>query len=97
MGYHDYIKVNLLSYSLVNYNANQWYKADFLLDWEDDYAAFFIDGKFIANTWFYTRERDYQTKCDQKFIKALMLYTLTPGESSIFKDIRMCNEICPGT
>lgn len=97
MGYHDFIKVNLLSYSRLNYKAHEWYKVDFLLDWEEDYAAFFIDGKFIANTWFYTRERDLQTQCDQKFINALMLYTLTPGESSTFKDIRMCNEICPGT
>lgn len=58
MGYHDFIKVNLLSYSLLNYNADQWYKVDFVLDWEEEYAAFFIDGNFIANTWFYTRERD---------------------------------------
>ena len=26
-----------------------------------------------------------------------MLYTLTPGESSTFKDIRLCNDLCPGT
>ena len=26
-----------------------------------------------------------------------MLYTLTPGEVSVFKDIRMCNDLCPGT
>ena len=58
MGYHDFIKVNLLSYSLLNYNANQWYKVDFVLDWDESYAAFFIDGRFIANTWFYSRERD---------------------------------------
>ena len=58
MGYHDFIKVNLLSYSLLNYKADQWYKVDFVLDWDESYAAFFIDGKFIANTWFYTRERD---------------------------------------
>ena len=58
MGYHDFIKVNLLSYSNLSYAADQWYKVDFVLDWEAQYAAFFIDGEFIANTWFYTRERD---------------------------------------
>ena len=26
-----------------------------------------------------------------------MLYTLTPGESSVFKDIRLCTNLCPGT
>ena len=58
MGYQDYIKINLLSFSRVNYEADKWYKVDILLDWEEDYAAFFIDGDFVANTWFYTRERD---------------------------------------
>jgi hypothetical protein len=58
MGYYDYIKVNLLSYSRLPYKEDKWYKVDFLLDWSQEYAAFFIDGEFIANTWFYTRERD---------------------------------------
>ena len=35
MGYHDFIKVNLLSYSLLNYKADQWYKVDFVLDWDE--------------------------------------------------------------
>ena len=26
-----------------------------------------------------------------------MLYTLTPGESSVFKDIRLCTNLCPDT
>ena len=26
-----------------------------------------------------------------------MLYTLSPGETSTFKDIRLCDDLCPGT
>ena len=60
-------------------------------------AAYFIDNEFRANTLFYSYERDEQKKCDQKFINALMLYTLSPGETSTFKDIRLCPDLCPGT
>ena len=27
----------------------------------------------------------------------LMLYTLSPGSTSAFKDVRLCEELCPGT
>ena len=30
-------------------------------------------------------------------MNTLMLYTLTPGSTVAFKDVRLCNDICPGT
>ena len=49
------------------------------MDWGAEKAALFLDGEFIANTWFFTHERDKQTECDSRFVNALSLYTLTPG------------------
>ena len=40
------------------YSANQWYKVDILLDWRLENSALFLDGEFIANTKFYSVERD---------------------------------------
>ena len=40
------------------YSANQWYKVDILLDWGLENSALFLDGEFIANTQFYSAERD---------------------------------------
>jgi hypothetical protein len=36
-------------------------------------------------------------ECQESFVNSLMLYTLTPGSTVAFKDVRLCNEICPGT
>ena len=86
-----------MAFTGIPYDANTWYKIDILMDWDSEHAAFFIDGEYMANTLFFSQERDKQKKCDKSFANALMLYTLTPGETSAFKDIRMCNELCPGT
>ena len=58
MSFDENVKVNLLSYSLAQYEADKWYKIDMLLDWTENQAAFFFDGEFIANTKFFTKERD---------------------------------------
>ncbi len=60
MSYNDMIKFNLHNYSQVNYKADRWYKIDALLDWSDETAAFFVDGKYVANTIFFSKERDSQ-------------------------------------
>lgn len=54
------IKFNLHNYSEISYEADRWYKIDALLDWSDETAAFFVDGKYVANTIFFSKERDSQ-------------------------------------
>ena len=54
MGYNDQVKINLLMFSKISYEANRWYKIDLLMDWETENAAFFLDGKFVANTLFFS-------------------------------------------
>ena len=50
--------MNQLSYTEIDYLANQWYRIDVLLDWDDEEAAYFLDGHFVSNTLFYSYERD---------------------------------------
>ena len=44
---------------------------------------------------FYSLERDQQMACEETYVNMLQLYTLTPGSISAFRDIRLCNEMCP--
>ena len=97
LGYRELVRMNDLAYSKVYYKPDQWYKVDVLLDWTLHRAAFFIDNEFKASNDFYTRPRDKQKKCDLEFVNALLLYTLSPGQSSVFKDVRLCSDLCPGT
>ena len=43
---------------VMKYEANTWYKFDFIMDWDTQEVAFFIDGNFKAYLDFYTKERD---------------------------------------
>ena len=89
--------MNEIIYSQIGYSADQWYKIDVLMDWESSFAAFFIDNVLKAETDFFSAERDKAKKADVQFLIALHLYTLSPGETSYFKDIRLCTHLCPST
>ena len=91
------VKVNLWNYTKLPYDNDKWYRVDAFIDWEENWTAFFIDGVFLGNTLFYSYQRDEQLMCDESFVNALMLYTLTPNKSSSFKDIRLCEELCSGS
>lgn len=83
----------------MKYNANQWYQMDILLDWNESQIAFFIDGKFQLLTPFYSLERDKALKVAQcedegNSVNTLSLYTLTPGVTSSFRGVRVCEDFC---
>ena len=82
---------------VMKYEADQWYRFDFILDWENQEVAFFIDGVYKTKLSFYTKERDAQKACEETFVNMLMLYTLTPGSTAAFRDVRLCEDLCPGT
>ena len=72
---------------------------DILLDWTEFNVAFFIDGKYQLRTPFYSLERDKALKvaqCEEEgnSVNTLSLYTLTPGVTSSFRDIRICKGYC---
>ena len=97
MGFFDQMKFNLLNYSKVLYEDETWYKVDLLLDWDASDTAIFVNGEYINKAKFFSAERDNEKLCDKTFVNTLMLYSLSPGVESSFKDIRLCSELCPGT
>ena len=71
--------------------TNQWYKLDFILDWQNEKASFYLDGEFQAKFNFY-HGRDKQAGANAEAelyygADTLMLYTLSPGGSSTFANI----------
>merc|ERR1712060_420611 len=101
MGYYNQMKCNQANYMDQPYEADKWYKFDILLDWDEDKidskVAVFINGTYAQNTPFYSIDRDSLVNCDEAFVNTIMLYNLTPGSTSAFKDIRLCTDLCPGT
>ena len=97
MGYYNQFKLNKANYMDYQYEKEKWYKIDILLDWDEKEVAVFIDGIFIKKVAFYSLDRDELMKCGESFVNTLMLYNLTPGTITAFKDIRLCSDLCPGT
>ena len=60
-------------------------------------VALFLDGRYELMTEFYTKARDDQILCEERFVNSLMLYSLTPGVTSSFRDVRLCTGVCPDT
>lgn len=61
-----------------------------------------VNGKFETYALFYHGETLFADKDgfyepEYTGVDMLMLYTLTPGVTSSFKDIQICPDICPGT
>ena len=94
MGYYDQIKLNRANYMDYKYTKDKWYKIDVLLDWEAKETAIFVDGVFLQKVAFYSEEL---IDCQERWVDTLMLYSLTPGTRSAFKDIRLCTGLCEGT
>ena len=98
-GYYETFKINVKQFVDVKYEANRWYQLDILLNWEQNEVAFFIDGKYQLVTPFYSLERDKALKsagCEEEgnSVNTLSLYTLTPGVTSSFRDVRICKSLC---
>ena len=93
-GYYNQIKMNRANYMDYKYSKDRWYKIDVLLDWDKKETAIFVDGVFLQKVAFYTSEL---IDCKLSFVDTLMLYNLTPGTTSSFKDIRLCSDLCDGT
>ena len=98
MGYYQTFKINTEQFVDVKYNVDTWYQLDILLDWYDSQIAFFIDGKYRTMTKFYSFMRDEHLKgqCeDSQRVDTLSLYTLSPGVTSTFRQLRVCSQLCP--
>ena len=71
-----------------------------LLDWENNRTAMYINGTYQITMEFYHGQDKFVegTELDPKFQYAntLVLYTLSPGASSYFKDLKVCPDKCLG-
>ena len=67
---------------------------------KQQFVQIFIDGTFLAQEPFFNSERIGASNSRANKIKsanALMLYGLSPGAVSRFKDVKVCIERCPGS
>jgi hypothetical protein len=74
------------------------YKIDILLDWKTQRVALFVDNNWKKNASFYSKERDAKMGCTLKHaqvVNTVALYNLSPGTTSLFRDLRVCKDLCP--
>lgn len=95
-GWFNYMKLNTQS-MVKKFEKDTWYTINLILDYDNQRVSIYVstdDGapEPITSEVFFTKRT---TKLDS--VNALSIYGLTPGNTSRFRDIKMCNEICAGT
>ena len=75
-------------------------KVDMILDWEKNKTAMFINETYQITMDFYHGQSKFVegTELDPKFqyANSIALYTLSPGATSYFKDLKVCPDKCFG-
>jgi hypothetical protein len=98
-GYYDQMKMNTNYFFERPFKLEVWYKIDILLDWEKRSSALFVDNEFQILTPFFSANRDKILECQDINIvpvNTVSMYNLTPGSTSHFRDLRVCDEMCSG-
>lgn len=98
------MKINTNNFIEKPFKPDTWYKIDLLIDWTTRKVGLFVDNVFFIKEDFYSKERDKDLACnctkedlncwDDVGVNTLMLYSLTPGTTSFFRDVRVCEEFC---
>jgi hypothetical protein len=89
LGYFDYLKLNTQN-MLMKYEASKWFSIDLILDYDDQRASIYVNQQPLKSASFFTQRED---KLDSG--NALSIYGLSPGGTSKFRNIKMCESICP--
>lgn len=89
LGFFDYAKLNVQN-MLARYEASKWYAVDLVIDWDDQRVSIYVNGAGLKSESFFTQRKDKLESAN-----ALSIYGLSPNSISKFKDIRVCEEICP--
>jgi hypothetical protein len=78
----------------------EWMKVDMILDWNLNRTALYINETYQITMEFYhgTDKFVEGTELDAgyNYANTLVLYTLSPGATSYFKDLKVCTEKCIG-
>jgi hypothetical protein len=73
---------------------------DVILDWTNNKTALYINDKYQITMDFYHGQDKFVegTELDPKYetANAIVLYTLSPGATSYFKDLKVCPDKCFG-
>ena len=71
-----------------------------VLDWEKNKTALYVNEKYQITMDFYHGQDKFVegTELDPKYeaANAIVLYTLSPGATSYFQDLKVCPEKCFG-
>ena len=89
LGYFNYQKLNVQN-MLQKYDEDTWYTIDLILDYDEQRVSIYVDEKPIKSAEFFTQRK---TKLDSG--NAVSIYGLSPEGSSSFRNIQMCEKICP--
>ena len=90
MGFFHHLKLNTDS-MIKKFNPEEWMVVDMLIDWPMQTVSIYVDGDGVKSVPFFTKR---SPKVDS--VNALSIYGLTPGGISRFRNLRICNDICPG-
>lgn len=89
LGFFDYMKLNTQN-MLKKYEGDSWYRVDLILNFDEQRVSAYVNEKPLKSSSFFTQRKDKLVSGN-----ALSLYGLSPGSVSYFKNIRMCNTVCP--
>jgi len=73
-------------------------KVDILLDWDANKTTLYINNTYQITMDFYHGQDKFVegTEIDPGYAysNTLVFYTLSPGATSYFKDLKVCSQIC---
>lgn len=80
---------------VTKFEEKTWYNIDLILNWEESKVSIYVNGeaKTTANFFINEKKNKNQEKGTLK-ANAISIYGLSPGGTSQFSNIKMCNEIC---
>lgn len=88
LGYFDYLKLNVES-MIMPYFADQWYTIDLIIDWSEQQVSIYVnDNGLSKQPFFLLRAMTFENA------NALSLYGLSPGSTSKFRNLQVCEHTC---
>ena len=91
-GYFNYQKLNLES-MIYKFEADVWYQVDLVLDWDEQMVNVYVDQELSEQPaqMFFTKDTETIDSAD-----TIIIYGLTPGSVSKFRDLQVCDTRCLG-
>lgn len=72
------------------YEGDEWYNIDLILDYDEQRVSIYVNQEPLKSASFFTQRKD---KLDSG--NAVSIYGLSPSGSSKFRNIQMCENVCP--